>query len=42
MSAPLGVAVLIGWHLNGLTPVQSYELPEGGKGYEPACRLVTL
>ncbi|MBX0331290.1 SAVED domain-containing protein [Oscillochloris sp. ZM17-4] len=42
MSAPLGMAVLIGWHLNALTPVQYYELPEGGKGYEPACRLVTL
>ncbi len=42
MSAPLGVAVLIGWHLNALTPVQYYELAEGGKGYEPACQLVTL
>lgn len=42
MSAPLGVAVLIGWHLNALTPVQYYELPGGGAGYEPACRLVTL
>ena len=43
MAAPLGVAVLIGWHLNALTPVQYYELPEEGEaGYEPACRLVKL
>lgn len=42
MAAPLGLAVLIGWHLNALTPVQYYELPEGGKSYLPACRLVAL
>ncbi len=42
MAAPLGLAVLIGWHLNALTPVQYYELPEGGSHYELAFRLEAL
>ncbi len=42
MAGPLGVAVLLGWHLNALTPVQYYELPEGSGMYEPACRLGAL
>lgn len=42
MAAPLGLAVLIGWHLNGLTPLQYYELPQGGAGYAPACKLEAL
>jgi hypothetical protein len=42
MAVPLGLAVMIGWHLNTLTPVQCYEMPEGATTYEPACRLVKL
>jgi len=39
MAAPLAVAVMIGWHLNMVTPVQCYELPPGAATYEPSCRL---
>jgi len=39
MAAPFGLALMIGWHLNTLTPVQCYELPQGGGAYLPACRI---
>jgi len=39
MAVPFGLALLIGWQLNALTPVQCYELPEGATTYAPACRL---
>ena len=42
VAVPFGLAVMIGWHLNTLTPVQCYELPQGASSYEPACRLVQL
>jgi len=42
MAAPFGLALMIGWHLNTLTPVQCYEMPEGTTRYEPACRLDRL
>jgi hypothetical protein len=35
MAIPVGLAVMIGWHLNTLIPVQCYELTE--YGYSPAC-----
>lgn len=42
LAAPFGVALMIGWQLNTLTPVQCYEMPEGTSRYEPACLLDRL
>jgi hypothetical protein len=42
MAVPFALAVMIGWHLNTLTPIQTYERAEGAHAYTPSCLLNQL